>query len=105
LDRVTGLTWQRAARSGVTWAGARNTCTTLAEVDGGWRVPGVKELTSLIDPRSTPAIDGTAFPEASSELYWASTLRDGGVGYMVGFHAGDVQRHSTGALGSVRCVR
>ncbi|HZN96026.1 MAG TPA: DUF1566 domain-containing protein [Myxococcales bacterium] len=85
-DEVHGLIWQRAD-DGVrrTWAEALAYCEGLTL--GGWddwRLPGAKELQSLVDYSRAPSITGTAaidptFSVSSVESYfWSSTtLLDG----------------------------
>jgi hypothetical protein len=85
-DTKTGLTWRRCSE-GQAWSGT--TCTGTAATYtqeqalahaksqasvAGWRLPNVKELSSITDKtRSNPAIDTTAFPATPSSWYWSST--------------------------------
>lgn len=82
-DVQAGLVWRRCSEGQVWSAG---TCTgtptgftheqalAYAKTQAGWRLPNVKELSSLLDTsRFNPAIDGNAFPLTPSALYWAST--------------------------------
>ena len=88
LDSTTGLIWQRCAL-GAAWTGSSCTFTnstftheqvlSLAKSQANssgkaWRVPNVKELNSITDKSRGPAaIDGTAFPSTSANLFWSST--------------------------------
>ena len=106
-DTKTGLIWRRCAE-GMTFRS--NTCagsyqrysheaalkraTREATRTGlDWRLPNVKELSSLVDrSRSGPAIDAKAFPATPSEWFWSSSPY---VGYAdsawyVSFSNGDV---------------
>ena len=48
-DRTTGLTWQREPLgSGGSWDGATNICGLLGLPGGGWRLPTISELRTLI---------------------------------------------------------
>lgn len=82
-DHKTGLTWSRCSL-GQEWSG--NTCTGIASIftheeamqfaasKTGWRIPNIKELSSLVDTGcESPAIDSTAFPGTPVWWYWASS--------------------------------
>jgi hypothetical protein len=102
-DYKTGLVWSRCA-VGRSWNGS--TCTgeasllrheealATAESMQGWRLPNVKELTSIADLGCTnPALDSTAFlgagvakaakvlPNGSAYGYWSSTPQPDNVFY------------------------
>ena len=116
-DAQTGLTWRRCTE-GQSWSGG--TCTgsaatftheqalAHAKTQSGWRLPNVKELSSLVDSsRSNPAIDITAFPATSSEWYWSSTPYVGSAdgAWYVNFNVGYVGDVSRGSGFRVRLVR
>ena len=83
-DANTGLVWRRCAE-GMAWNGS--TCAgtpsslTWAEAlqcgkaaGGGWRVPNIKELASLVDERrADPAIDMPQFPATPATWFWTAT--------------------------------
>ena len=74
-DRQTKLTWQRVVDSQPrSLDNAKQYCQNLPLEGGGWRLPGLKELLSLVDPtRWNPAIDVLAFPDTPAGLFWSST--------------------------------
>lgn len=92
-DAWTGLQWRRC-EEGRSWhvnnfcTGAKNTFTheqalVHARLQEGWRLPNVKELSSLSDlsVSSGALIDPTAFPTALSTAYWTSSPYTGYVTY------------------------
>jgi hypothetical protein len=75
FDGATGLTWYQAFSPPVTWSDAATYCSTQP---GGFRVPTVKELLSLVDytklPNSTAAtINPIAFPNTPTAPFWTSS--------------------------------
>jgi len=74
-DFATGLIWQqRDDAIGRTHADAITYCQGLNLAGASdWRLPNIKELTSIVDYRSdSPAIDVVAFPE-TIQTYWSAT--------------------------------
>jgi len=94
FDTVTGLEWQRCSL-GESWSEELQQCLgypqqanwrdTLFSVvlfnqeqlalgrDNNWRLPNIKELTSIVSMHcATPSIDTEIFPDAASS-YWSST--------------------------------
>lgn len=74
-DRLTGLVWARradAAQGLVTWEEALG--VAVAHGGGGWRLPDINELESLVDAaRAFPALpDGHPFTDVG-EAYWSAT--------------------------------
>lgn len=110
-DNRTGLTWQRAsAPSTYTWDQAKSYCTTLPLAGGGWRLPRYKEMLTLFDPASDPAIDTTAFPDTTaSTTYWSITpyvgTADSAWPLTYGFALGFSSYFLTGTAYHARCVR
>jgi hypothetical protein len=108
-DTQTELTWQatddRTARD---FAGALAYCDALPLAGGGWRLPSVKELLSLLDmSRSNPAIDPRAFPSVSNASFWSGSDQVGVTGekWFVYFPYGNLSWTAVNATNLVRCVR
>jgi hypothetical protein len=68
-DNWTKLVWRRKVDAAPLTLGAA--ATTCAVLGFGWRLPTVKELFSLIDPRLEPTIDSEAFPDTPSAPFWS----------------------------------
>lgn len=86
-DTKTGLIWRRCVE-GMSWNGS--TCSGTAgsythvqallhankesTASKPWRLPNIKELSSLVDrSKSKPSIDSAAFPATPSSLFWSSS--------------------------------
>ena len=116
-DSKTGLTWRRCSEgqsfSAGTCTGSASTYTheqalAHAKTQTGWRMPSVKELSSLVDSSVIgPAINGTAFPATPSYNAWASSpyAGDSGNAWIVYFGDGSVGVRSRANLAHLRLVR
>jgi formylglycine-generating enzyme required for sulfatase activity len=108
-DPNTHLTWQRALDGQVrAWDEASAYCSTLTLAGGGWRLPTMSELQSLIDETVTaPAIDQDAFPATPGEGFWAGTPLAGMAPYrwFVSFDRGIAYNALPNRPYNVRCVR
>lgn len=123
VDRQTGLQWRRCVET-KTWNGT--TCVNgtggtfrhaiafaQASSVAGWRLPNVKELSSLVEPSkaSTPLIDTVAFPNTPTGLFWSTTPDVNSVlasevnAFGVDFGGGLVSPYARAFLFSVRLVR
>jgi hypothetical protein len=105
-DRLTKLVWQRQASAAtMTWSEAQTYC---AAAGSGFRLPTVKELSSIVDLTVTtgPRIDRTAFPSTPSESFWTSSSDAASAGrvWIVSFAAGWLGPNDTGIDYRVRCV-
>src|SRR5258708_2399350 len=106
-DTKTKLTWEQTPGPNSfypTLVPSDQYCPTLMLEGGGWRLPSLTELLTIVDEsRSDPAIDPTAFPATPSEPFVApvkSKLADG-ESECVYFKTGEI---CTGS-GLIRCVR
>jgi hypothetical protein len=108
-DNSTGLTWQRAvAHDNFQWQAANSFCSKLNVRGGGWRLPSLRELLTLVDlTRYDPAIDGSAFPSTPSELFWTSSPsgEPAAAAWGVNFTRGPSASASVNTKAHVRCVR
>jgi hypothetical protein len=120
-DAKTGLIWRRCPE-GMTASGGACTGTassflheaalahasTQATATGvAWRLPNIKELSSIADKSRNPAYDAVAFPVFSALFFWSSTpnVTDANSAWNVIFVDGSVVSSSRGAPRSVRLVR
>ncbi|MBH1989429.1 MAG: DUF1566 domain-containing protein, partial [Myxococcaceae bacterium] len=111
LDTVTGLIWQRTVSGTYNWGGAQAYCTGL-NLDGlSWRLPNIKELSTLLDVHVAypgPTINSTAFPSTPQGTFWTSTRYScvsPSYAWSVYFDFGLVGSDSVGDARFVRCVR
>lgn len=123
-DKTTGLTWQQGHSEHVDWYYASGTesklnknspikgyCSALSLAGGGWHLPTINELKSIIEPNSHPTIDKDFFPNTDGG-YWSSTNSEFFASYV---HFGDGKEYILGRKSptngvqagwfSVRCVR
>ncbi len=106
-DTLTKLVWQKqSSATNMTWATAQTYCPA------GFRLPTVKELTSLVDLKVAapgPTIDQTAFPGTSNVgAFWTSSPCIGQPDqvWSVFFETGAVDCADVGnSTAWVRCVR
>ena len=108
-DVTTGLTWQREVPPGrYSHAEALAYAASLKLGGGGWRLPTVQELVSLVDyTRRTLSIDVKAFPDTPSEWFWSATPLAGGSSsaWLVYFYNGIIDFFDVAGAYRVRCVR
>lgn len=109
FDTRTGLTWQRSAPLGsMRWADADQYCrkNTAGLPGGGWRLPSMKELVTLVDRAQVePALDTAAFSKRPQGYFWTSSAGPGGDTAAVEFTRGYVQITPVDRSLFVRCVR
>lgn len=108
-DRRTKLTWQQGiVPLDVNWDEATAYCRNLNLQGGGWRLPTMKELQTIVDyTRSSPAIDADAFPGTPSLPFWTSSTTHGRpeLRLLVFFGRGNTNGYLTTTRWRARCVR
>jgi hypothetical protein len=106
-DVSTGLTWAAAIDPVTETAdNAIVFCANLATDGGGWRLPEIAELETLVDTsRASPAIDPTAFPGTPSTQFWSRSAYLTQTNMLLDFTGGSVINGLTSTLHQVRCVR
>lgn len=121
LDSDTHLTWQQDFDPGLyAWdasaspGSAQAYCNDLQLAGGGWRLPTVFELQTIVDEGvAGPAIDSNAFPGTpgvagsfdTESLFWSSTASAfDGYAWGVFFSDGFADEPVVGTEGHVRCV-
>jgi hypothetical protein len=108
-DSRTKLEWQRKAVAGKKgWVNAKAYCDGLVlSSKSDWRLPWVRELSSIVDKKKKPCIDLSAFPSTLATFFWSASLRAGGSSYAwrVDFASCAVQGADIFIPYEVRCVR
>jgi hypothetical protein len=105
-DTRSGLVWQSTvSASTYTWEAAKTHCSGIG---GGWRLPSLKELLTLVDPtRTGPCIDPVFSGTATSSFWTASpyVVDPPGYAWVVSFGGGEAGGLATTVTNYVRCVR
>ncbi len=110
-DFATGLTWQQSDAhngSGRNYSDALTYCDGLSLEGGGWRLPAIKELSSIVDlRRKGPSVDLNYLPNTKSSYYWsASSYAYSSISaWYVHFGDGLVYYDGKTSTSYVRCVR
>ena len=106
-DQVTNLIWQRTESGTVmTWSVAKAYCGSLPLGGATWRLPTIKEYTTIVDFMvHSPSINAAIFFGTVVDWHYSSTPYAGspGVVWDIGFSDGYIQGSSTNYY--VRCVR
>jgi hypothetical protein len=116
-DSQTGLIWRRCAE-GMVWVAG--TCSgspfvftheaalTQAQIQVGWRLPNIKELSSLAAfQRGSSGINSVAFPANPDGSYWSSTPYTPASfsAWAVNFGGGSIRNAPRTTSGPIRLVR
>lgn len=124
-DSSTRLMWKRCSQ-GQTWDAGTQQCTGTAqyyswkdalaqaatENAGGfaghndWRLPNVKELTSIVERRCyNPSINAAVFHGTQTLGYWSSSPKSNGTSWYVHFQTGHTNAGANNTSLYVRLVR
>jgi len=105
----SGLEWQEGFSPGnQNQAASIAYCAALALDGGGWRLPTVDELVSIVDTsRGMPSIDTSFFPGTPSTYFWSSSPVAGSpsLGWYVNFNSGYANYGRATDMLRARCVR
>ena len=82
-DPKTGLIWKKCS-VGQSYNSTTNSCDgtatkytwqlALQQSDSVWRIPNIKELSSIVELScSSPSINEAVFPETPLDFYWSSS--------------------------------
>lgn len=107
-DVRTGLEWQLAPKaSAENILAATVTCTNSDLSGGGWRLPDVRELVSLVDETQPLGnLHAPGFAAGPSTTFWSSTAVPTTLDYyVVSFADAGIQKADRLTAQSVRCVR
>jgi len=107
-DNRSGLEWQQGVSlTEQNQAASVAYCTSLALDGGGWRLPTIDELRSIVDDRFFPRIDPSFFPGTPSTLFWSSSPVAGSPsnGWAVYFDNGHAYNADATYMSRARCVR
>ncbi|MCB1754422.1 MAG: DUF1566 domain-containing protein [Gammaproteobacteria bacterium] len=107
LDNATGLVWQTSPMEDkISYQSASQYCESLRVDDiGDWRLPGIKELASIIDERSyNPA--AYHYFRTQPHFYWSATRNAADEKYvwLVNFSDSHIHSFRRDSLFHVRCV-
>lgn len=77
LDRETGLVWTRTAAGASSDSGGAADLCARAFIGGrgGWRLPAIQELTSLVGPLTSAAlIENDTYTQQLGSVVWSGTI-------------------------------
>lgn len=108
-DTVSGLTWQHGiAPQFLNWANAQTYCAGLGLAGGGWKLPDLNQLMTLVVPMLDPNgchINSCAFPASCNAFWSTAVVGDPAFCWMLDFQSGNTIPQSVVVSLLVRCVR
>jgi hypothetical protein len=108
VDSKTGLEWQRESPGEMTWDQAKSYAQSLQLAGkGGWRLPSLAELESLLDRSRYRPVVREEVPFRDTRSYWSSTTfqEETGAAWIVMFEGAYVLSYYKSNRYHVRCVR
>lgn len=85
-DTRTGLVWQRSPSTSTrSWTEAQTYCENLGN---GFRLPTVKELSTLVDPTRDPPLDMSVFTSSPNYAWSSSTFKQDIYAWVVAINGG-----------------
>lgn len=108
VDLATGLAWQRVIDGGLrTQDEATQYCASLPIAGGGWRLPSIHELHSIVDTsRTAPALDPDAFTDGAFDGRSGTRIvGDPNLTWGISFTIGSSMTFIDATVHQVRCVR
>ncbi|MBN1848859.1 MAG: DUF1566 domain-containing protein [Deltaproteobacteria bacterium] len=107
-DPKTGLEWQYEAPGEMDWYEALEYAKSITlDHKGGWRLPGVKELESLLDRSRYRPVMRNEIPFRDTLSYWSSTTFAPNTknAWIIMFDGAYILSYSKKNKYYVRCVR
>jgi uncharacterized protein DUF1566 len=106
---MTGLTWQHDSAVGLRdWAGAKSYCAGLGLAGGGWSLPMIVQLYTLVLETAGPDscyISSCAFFYSCADFFWSSSSPYPLYAQYIDFYGGVTSIDEMSSLFEVVCVR
>jgi sulfatase modifying factor 1 len=106
-DAWTYRTWRAVSSKPLAWVDATAYCASLSANGGGWRLPDIRELHSIVDRQQLPWALDPSLSVSGSGFAWSATPVAGAPGddWLIVFSDGSAFPPWTDLALEVRCVR
>ena len=106
-DTVEGLVWDADGSKLTDTYDFENACYRCEQLGGGWRLPTIEELESLVDNDYAPVTINDTYFTGEQLSYWSASVPDAmpSAAFAVDFSTGHTSALSKSSPGAVRCVR